>query len=113
MGWPHLGLLFAEALGAHRVVAFSRHADKREHALADKYIVTAEDQNWEIENASSLDLILCTISSLTCLEWIISSCPSVMAAASLAYQMMVHSRLMLGHSFAASKPYWEFYGLAK
>lgn len=62
----HFALLFAKALGAQRVVAFSRHADKRDDALAlgaDTYIATAEDQNWEVENAGSLDLILCTTSS--------------------------------------------------
>lgn len=65
-GVGHFALLFAKALGAQRVVAFSRHADKREDALAlgaDKYIATAEDRKWEVENAGSLDLILCTISS--------------------------------------------------
>ncbi|PNP39585.1 hypothetical protein TGAMA5MH_08604 [Trichoderma gamsii] len=65
-GVGHFAVLFAKALGAQRVVAFSRHADKRDDALAlgaDTYVATAEDRNWEVENAGSLDLILCTISS--------------------------------------------------
>jgi D-arabinose 1-dehydrogenase-like Zn-dependent alcohol dehydrogenase len=65
-GLGHFGVLFAKALGADRVVAISRRSDKREDALkmgADKYIATAEDENWAAENKRTLDLIVCTVSS--------------------------------------------------
>jgi D-arabinose 1-dehydrogenase-like Zn-dependent alcohol dehydrogenase len=53
-------------MNAKRLVAFSRHAEKRQDALAlgaDEYVATAEDQGWEDKYASSLDLILCAVSS--------------------------------------------------
>ncbi|KAL3484821.1 chaperonin 10-like protein [Aspergillus germanicus] len=65
-GLGHFGVLFAKALGADKVVAISRRSDKREDALkmgADKYIATAEDENWAAENKRTLDLIVCTVSS--------------------------------------------------
>ncbi|EHK50464.1 uncharacterized protein TrAtP1_007571 [Trichoderma atroviride] len=65
-GVGHFALLFAKAMNAKRVVAFSRRAEKREDALAlgaDEYVATAEDQGWETKYASSLDLILCAVSS--------------------------------------------------
>lgn len=65
-GVGHFALLFAKALGAQRIIAFSRRADKREDALAlgaDEYFATAEDQGWEGKHAGALDLIFCTISS--------------------------------------------------
>ncbi|KAL5344100.1 chaperonin 10-like protein [Aspergillus crustosus] len=65
-GLGHFGVLFAKALGADKVVAISRKADKREDALklgADKYIATAEDKDWAKENKRTLDLIVCTVSS--------------------------------------------------
>ncbi|KAJ0413655.1 chaperonin 10-like protein [Aspergillus carlsbadensis] len=65
-GLGHFGVMFAKALGADKVIAISRKADKREDALkmgADKYIATAEDANWLAENKRSLDLIVCTVSS--------------------------------------------------
>ncbi|OPB37712.1 Zinc-containing alcohol dehydrogenase [Trichoderma guizhouense] len=65
-GVGHFALLFAKAMGADRVMALSRRADKRKDALAlgaDEYIATAEDEGWEKKYASSLDLILCAVSS--------------------------------------------------
>ncbi|RDW59003.1 NAD(P)-dependent alcohol dehydrogenase [Aspergillus mulundensis] len=65
-GLGHFGVLFAKALGADRVVAISRKADKRADALklgADEYVATAEDTEWMANNKRSLDLIVCTVSS--------------------------------------------------
>ena len=65
-GLGHFGVLFAKALGASRVIAFSRKADKRADALkmgADEYIATDEDKDWEKTHGNSLDLIVSTISS--------------------------------------------------
>ena len=65
-GVGHFAILFAKALGASRVVALSRRRNKSADALAlgaDEYIATAEDEGWETKHASSLDLILCAISS--------------------------------------------------
>lgn len=65
-GLGHFGVLFARALGADKVVAISRHADKRKDALAlgaDKYIATSDDKDWAKENAGTLDLIVCTVSA--------------------------------------------------
>lgn len=65
-GLGHFGVLFAKALGADKVVGISRKAGKREEVLglgADKYIATDDDENWAQENALSLDLIICTVSS--------------------------------------------------
>ena len=47
-GLGHLGVLFAKALGARRVLAISRKAEKREQALslgADEYIATDHDSD--------------------------------------------------------------------
>ncbi|KAL4971631.1 chaperonin 10-like protein [Aspergillus desertorum] len=65
-GLGHFGVLFAKALGADRVVAISRKADKRADALklgADEYVATSEDTEWMANNKRSLDLIVCTVSS--------------------------------------------------
>lgn len=65
-GLGHFGVLFAKALGADRVVGISRKNDKRDDVLklgADKYIATGEDKDWAAENARTLDLIICTVSS--------------------------------------------------
>lgn len=65
-GLGHFGILFAKALGADRVVAISRKANKREDALklgADAYIATDDDPDWATHNAQSLDLIISTVSS--------------------------------------------------
>jgi D-arabinose 1-dehydrogenase-like Zn-dependent alcohol dehydrogenase len=65
-GLGHFGILFAKALGADRVVAISRKANKKEDALklgADAYIATDDDTDWVKNNAQSLDLIISTVSS--------------------------------------------------
>lgn len=65
-GLGHFGILFAKALGADRVVAISRKANKREDALklgADAYIATDEEPDWATHHAQSLDLIISTVSS--------------------------------------------------
>ena len=64
-GLGHLGVLFAKAMGCEWVVAFSRSQAKQESALklgADEYIATAEQENWAERHASTLDLIICTVS---------------------------------------------------
>lgn len=64
-GLGHLGVLFARALGAGRIVAFSRRGDKRNDALrlgADEYVAVDEAGDWAERHASSLDLVICTIS---------------------------------------------------
>ena len=65
-GFGHFGVLFAKALGASKVVAFSRRGDKRADALkmgADEYVATDEDKDWAEKHGASLDLIVCTVSS--------------------------------------------------
>ncbi|KAF9883263.1 hypothetical protein FE257_003819 [Aspergillus nanangensis] len=65
-GLGHYGIMFAKALGADRVVAISRKANKKEDALklgADAYIATDEDADWAKNNSRSLDMIISTVSS--------------------------------------------------
>lgn len=65
-GLGHLGILFAKALGATKIVGMSRNASKRSDALAlgaDEYIATDNDEDWASKGARSLDLIICTASS--------------------------------------------------
>lgn len=65
-GIGHFGILFAKALGADKVVAISRSSSKKEDALklgADDFIATGEDEKWDEKNASTLDLIISTVSS--------------------------------------------------
>lgn len=65
-GLGHFGVLFAKALGAAKVVGISRRANKRDEVLslgADEYIATEDDEEWATNNARSLDLIVCTVSS--------------------------------------------------
>ncbi|KAA8646673.1 NAD(P)-dependent alcohol dehydrogenase [Aspergillus tanneri] len=65
-GLGHFGIMFAKALGADRVVAISRKANKREDALklgANTYIATDDNINWAKNNSRSLDLIISTVSS--------------------------------------------------
>lgn len=65
-GLGHFGVLWAKAMGADRVVAISRHENKREDALklgADAYIATADEKDWHKKNMASLDLIISTVSS--------------------------------------------------
>ncbi|KAF2010475.1 putative zinc-binding alcohol dehydrogenase [Aaosphaeria arxii CBS 175.79] len=65
-GLGHFGVLWAKALGADRVVAISRKADKRATALdlgADEYISTDADADWAQKHAGTIDIIISTISS--------------------------------------------------
>lgn len=64
-GLGHFGLLWAKALGADKVVAISRGRTKEEDARklgADDFIATSEE-GWEKKHASSLDLIISSVSS--------------------------------------------------
>ncbi|KAJ4372071.1 hypothetical protein N0V83_003844 [Neocucurbitaria cava] len=64
-GLGHFGILFAKALKCDKVVAISRSSSKKADALelgADDFIATGEDPEWMTKNASSLDLIISTIS---------------------------------------------------
>lgn len=64
-GLGHLGVLFARALGARTVVAFSREEGKRADAFrlgVDTYVATGEEEGWAEKNAGSLDVIVCTVS---------------------------------------------------
>ncbi|KAJ4329574.1 hypothetical protein N0V87_010740 [Didymella glomerata] len=65
-GLGHFGVLFAKALGAKSVTVISRSHAKEEDAKAlgaDNFIATG-DEGWESgKNASSLDLIVSTVSS--------------------------------------------------
>lgn len=65
-GLGHFGVLFARAMGCRQVVAFSRNPEKRDVALelgADEYVATSEGNDWLERWASSLDLIICCVSS--------------------------------------------------
>ncbi|KAI9927142.1 hypothetical protein ASPWEDRAFT_122345 [Aspergillus wentii DTO 134E9] len=67
-GLGHFGILFAKALGADWVSAFSRQPSKQVDALklgADIYVATGEQQNWSAQHMRSLDLIISTVSSNT------------------------------------------------
>ncbi|KAL2019775.1 hypothetical protein VTK56DRAFT_9219 [Thermocarpiscus australiensis] len=64
-GLGHFGVLWAKALKADKVVAISRSSAKKADALkmgADDFIATAEDPDWAKKHASTLDLIICTVS---------------------------------------------------
>jgi alcohol dehydrogenase (NADP+) len=65
-GLGHFGVLFAKALGAKEVVVISRSHAKEDDAKklgADRFIATADDKWDQGSNASSLDLIVSTVSS--------------------------------------------------
>ncbi|KAM7211544.1 GroES (chaperonin 10)-like protein [Rhypophila decipiens] len=65
-GLGHFGVMWAKALGADKVVVVSRTSSKKEDALkmgADDFIATDEDEKWAKKHASTLDLIICTVSS--------------------------------------------------
>ncbi|KAG0153007.1 hypothetical protein PDIDSM_1966 [Penicillium digitatum] len=66
-GLGHLGILFANALGADRVVAISRSSGKKADAVgglgADGFIATGEEKGWAKKNSHSLDVTLCTVSA--------------------------------------------------
>ncbi|KAJ5876203.1 Polyketide synthase enoylreductase [Penicillium soppii] len=65
-GLGHMGILFAKALGADRVVAISRSSGKKGDAVgglgADGFIATGE-KGWAKKNSRTLDVILCTVSA--------------------------------------------------
>lgn len=64
-GLGYLGVLFAKVMGCQTVVAFSRSTAKHEDGLrlgATEYIVTADQKEWGEKHASTLDLIICTVS---------------------------------------------------
>jgi alcohol dehydrogenase (NADP+) len=65
-GLGHFGVLFAKALGAKEVVVISRSHAKEDDAKklgADRFIATGDDKWDQGSNASSLDLIVSTVSS--------------------------------------------------
>ncbi|AEO71905.1 uncharacterized protein THITE_2093404 [Thermothielavioides terrestris NRRL 8126] len=65
-GLGHYGVIWAKGLKADKVVVISRTSDKKADALemgADEFIATAEDPNWAAKHASTLDIIVCTVSS--------------------------------------------------
>ncbi|KAL8782638.1 MAG: hypothetical protein Q9213_005225 [Squamulea squamosa] len=65
-GLGHFGILYAKALGADKIVAISRKANKKDDALkfgADEYISTDEDSKWPENHARSVDLLISTVSS--------------------------------------------------
>ncbi|OGM50535.1 hypothetical protein ABOM_000883 [Aspergillus bombycis] len=67
-GLGHFGILFAKALGADWITAFSRKASKRDDALklgANVYVATCEEPEWVARHANTLDLIISTVSSNT------------------------------------------------
>lgn len=64
-GLGHFAVLFAKALKCDRLVAISRSPTKRADALqmgADEYIATSDEPDWSVKHASSLDLIISTMS---------------------------------------------------
>lgn len=64
-GLGHFAVLFAKALGADKVVGISRSSSKKADALklgADEFIATAEEPDWSTKYASSLDIIISTVS---------------------------------------------------
>lgn len=65
-GLGHMGILFARALGADRVVAISRSSSKRADALqglgADAFIATGEEKGWAKTHSRSMDILLSTVS---------------------------------------------------
>jgi D-arabinose 1-dehydrogenase-like Zn-dependent alcohol dehydrogenase len=64
-GLGHLGILFAKALGADTVYAFSRKALKRvdAHKLGADIYGAFEESDCFTKHTHSLDLIICTVSS--------------------------------------------------
>lgn len=65
-GLGHFGIMFAKSLGYASVIAISRRENKRSDAIslgADTYIATEEEEGWVEKYASSLDVIISTVSS--------------------------------------------------
>ncbi|KAH7029819.1 uncharacterized protein B0I36DRAFT_350627 [Microdochium trichocladiopsis] len=68
-GLGHFAVLWAKALGADRILGFSRSVGKKDDAMAlgcDEYLATLEDGYADAikEREASLDIILCTASSV-------------------------------------------------
>lgn len=65
-GLGHMGILFAKALGADRVVAISRSSSKKKDAVeglgADGFIATGEEEKWARKYTRTLDVIVSTVS---------------------------------------------------
>ena len=64
-GLGHFAILFARAMGA-KVVAISRHSNKKEEAAtlgAEDLIATVEEEDWATKHASRFDLIISTNAS--------------------------------------------------
>jgi hypothetical protein len=65
-GLGHFAILWAKALGADKIIAISRKADKANDALelgADAYIATEGEGDWVKEHKGTLDIIISTVSS--------------------------------------------------
>jgi alcohol dehydrogenase (NADP+) len=65
-GLGHFGILSAKALGCDEICAISRTSTKKEDALkmgATKFIATDEEKGWAANHASTLDIIISTVSS--------------------------------------------------
>ena len=65
-GLGHMGVLFAKAMGADKVIVVSRSSTKKQDALemgADEYIATAEEENWAKNHCRTVDLLISTVSS--------------------------------------------------
>lgn len=65
-GLGHFGVMGAKSLNVDKLVAISRTSSKKADALkmgADDFIATDEDKDWAKKHASSLDLIVSTVSS--------------------------------------------------
>ena len=65
-GLGHFGILGAKALGCKSITAISRTSAKKDDAMkmgATEFIATDEDKTWNRKHRSSLDLIVCTVSS--------------------------------------------------
>ncbi|GKT57603.1 LOW QUALITY PROTEIN: zinc-binding alcohol dehydrogenase [Colletotrichum tofieldiae] len=63
-GLGHCALLFAKALGAHKVVGISRSGSKREEVLrmgADEHIATSEQLDWAKAYSGSFDMVINTV----------------------------------------------------
>ncbi len=64
-GLGHFAIMFAKALKSDKVVAISRTSSKKDdaHSMgADDFIATSEEPDWMTKHASSLDLIISTVS---------------------------------------------------
>ncbi|KAF1960678.1 zinc-binding alcohol dehydrogenase [Byssothecium circinans] len=65
-GLGHFAVMGARALGCNRVTVVSRTSTKKADAMqmgASDFIATAEDSDWAVQHADSLDIIVSTVSS--------------------------------------------------